>query len=321
MSQASRTGRFALTKEKPTMSKIATRYSVTDCSSADAVLTKCGLNWEPSLVQAAFRGPGGNSDADGFRAVVNPVSGEALAFTGTRYRPNSHVKAISDLEPLIRAGSITPHHVSVWNGGGKIAAQFRCPDLDVISPLLTLYIIHDGQGSDRSFFADFDFWCQNQAGMVAQVQGAGVRHSKSIIGRFDELVNERIRSLGQGLGERYAAMKAMGSSNKVVRGKELVSYFARVLDFAPTSVDDTFKAAHTGEVLSAEGKVLKVLVSDWRADDHGVPGSVWHAYSAVTRYTTHTEGRDEGARSLRALTGNQDRYARAFSEARALVSA
>ncbi len=80
-------------------------------------------------------------------------------------------------------------------------------------------------------------------------------------------------------------------------------------------------AAKEGEVLSADGKVLKALVADWRADDHGVPGSVWHAYSAVTRYTTHTEGRNEATRMQRALIGSQDRYVRAFSEAARLVSA
>jgi hypothetical protein len=55
-------------------------------------------------------------------------------------------------------------------------------------------------------------------------------------------------------------------------------------------------------------------------DDHGVPGMVWHAFSAVTSYTTHTEGRNEATRSLRALTGSQDRYMSALIEAAGMVS-
>ncbi len=122
------------------------------------------------------------------------------------------------------------------------------------------------------------------------------------------------------MGDRYGAMRAMADSPKQLRGKELVNYFASALDIAPSSVDETFSAAKTGEVLSADGKVLKALVGNWREDDHGVPGSVWHAYSAVTRYTTHTEGRNAGTRMLRSLTGSQDRYTRAFSMAARLVT-
>ncbi len=305
------------------MTKIATRYDVTDCATPEALLAKCGLNWEPAIRKVDGLG----FTAEQFRAVVNPDTGKALAFATTRFRPNSHIKVVQDLWPLVQHGSATPHNVSVWDGGGRIALQFRCPDLDVkvgpksvISPLLTLVVNHDVGGSDRGFFADFDSWCKNQAGMVARVQGDGVRHSASVVTRYEELLENRIRSLREGMGDRYATMSRMASSPKQIRGKELVSYFARALDMPPSSVEDSFTAAKEGEVLSAEGKVLKALVGDWRADDHGVPGTAWHAYSAVTRYTTHTEGRNEATRLQRAMLGSQDRYVRAFNEAAAAVA-
>lgn len=315
------------------MSKIATRFDITTCTSADDILRACALDWEPQVANASFEGivPGVGT-APRFRAIVNPLTGAALAFTGERFRPNSHVKVVHDMAPLMASGSITPHAVSVWDGGGKIAIQYRCPDLDVrvgarsiISPLLTLVVNHDSGGSDRSFFADFDFWCKNQAGMVAKIAGDGVRHSGRVKERYEDLVESRIMSLRGGMGDRYATMKLMADSPRQLRGRELVSYFARALDLPPASVDESFRvgeAAKRGdvEVLSADGKVLKALVADWRSDDHGVPGTVWHAYSAVTRYTTHTEGRSEGTRMLRALTGAQDRYVRAFTEAAQLVA-
>jgi hypothetical protein len=317
------------------MSKIATRYDITACKSASDILTKCGLDWEPEVRPARFDATSGSvlGDASKFRAVVNPRTNTALAFTGERFRPNSHMKVVSDMEVLMQHGSITPHSVSVWDGGGKIALQYRCPDLDVtigaksvISPLLTLVINHDSAGSDRSFFADFDFWCKNQAGIVAKIAGEGVRHSGGVVQRYEDLVESRILSLKGGMGDRYLTMRKMADSPIQLRGKELVSYFARAMgldDVSPESARDAWIASHDPsrvEVLGANGKVLKALVSDWRTDDHGVPGTVWHAYSAVTRYTTHTEGRNEATRALRALTGAQERYARAFSEAAAEVA-
>lgn len=312
------------------MSKVATRFDVSSCNSPESLLAKCGLDWEPAIRAASYAATTAHAagDADDFRAIVNPSTGKALAYVSPRFRPNSHIKVVNDVWGLVQHGHATPHNVSVWDGGGRIAMQFRCSDLDVkvgpksiISPLLTLVVNHDSTGADRGFFADFDYWCKNQAGMVAGIQGSGVRHSGNVMTRYEELVEQRIASIRGSLGERYATMRAMAEGTRQVRGKELVSYFARALDLAPASVDETFKAAKEGEVLSADGKVLKALVADWRADDHGVPGSVWHAYSAVTRYTTHTEGRNEATRLQRAMMGSQDRYVRAFTEAARMVAA
>ncbi len=313
------------------MTKIATRYDVTDCKTPEDLLLKCGLAWEPQVRKAGFMSGDGDGtcfpEASKYRAIVNPNTGTALAMVKARFKPNSHVKAVTDMWGLVDAGNATPHHVSVWDGGERIALQFRCPDLDVqvgpksiISPLLTLVVNHDGKNSDRGFFADFDYWCKNQAGMVAKVQGDGVRHSASVLTRYEDLLEERIKSLRTGMGDRYAAMRRMADSSIKLKGKDLLGYFGRALDIAPESVQEATGQALRGEVLSADGKVLKALVEDYRADDHGVPGSVWHAYSAVTRYTTHTEGRNAATRAERAMLGSQGRFVRAFQEAARLVS-
>lgn len=308
------------------MGKVATRFDVSDCASPEALLERCGLNWEPQVRPAMYRTEDDDfsENAGAFRAIVNPNTGAALTFASPRFKPNSHVKAVNDVWGLVSHGNAVPQNVSVWDGGGRIALQFRCPDLDVrigpksiISPLLTLVVNHAKQGADRGFFADFDYWCKNQAGMVAKIQGAGVRHSSDVIQRYETLLEDRIRSVREGMGERYATMRKMAESPKQLRGKELTEYFARSLDLPADSVS---KAFENPEVLDANGKVLKAVVADWRADDHGVPGSIWHAYSAVTRYTTHTEGRNEATRMQRALLGSQDRYARAFKEAALLAA-
>lgn len=311
------------------MSKIATRYNVTACTSPEDLLVKCGLNWEPAIEKASYgseKSFRASVGSDRFRAIVNPETGLALAFASPRFRPNSHIKTVNDVWPLVQAGKITPHNVSVWDGGVKLALQFRCTDLDVkvgprsvINPLLTLVMNHGAEAADRSFFADFDFWCRNQAGLVSRVQGEGVRHSAHILTRYEELLESRIRSLREGMGERYATMKAMADKPLQLRGKELVGYFARAMAL-PAEAAKAVCEPVEGEVLSADGKVLKAIVGDWRTDDHGVPGTVWHAYSAVTRYTTHTEGRNEATRLNRAMLGAQDRFVRAFNEAAKLVA-
>jgi hypothetical protein len=318
------------------MSKVAKRYDVSSAKTPEDFLAITGLNWEPQVRQAGFMpmldDPAAKADAGSFRAIVQPITGQAMAFVSPRFKPNSHVKALHDVWGLVGHGAIVPHGASVWDGGRRIAMQFRAPELDVmvgpksvISPLLTLVVNHDSTGADRSFFADFDFWCRNQDGIVQKIQGEGVRHSSGVLSKYEDLLESRIRSLRDGDKTRYGLMQRMANGRKDLKGVPLLNYFATALDLAPTSVQDTIdvslaaKASGTVEVLSAEGKILKAVVADWRADDHGVPNTAWHAYSAVTRYTTHTEGRNEATRLQRAMLGSQDRYTRAFTEAARLV--
>lgn len=306
------------------MTKVATRYDVTDCTTPEQLLAKCGLNWEPEVRKAGY--DTGNSNfagngSDKFRAIVNPLTGNALAYTGTRFKPNSHVKAVNDVWGLVKAGNVVPQNVSVWDGGGRIALQFRAPDLDVkvgpksiISPLLTLVVNHDATSSDRGFFADFDYWCKNQAGIVAKIQGDGVRHSSGIIANYEALLEDRIRSVRGNMGDRYQTMQRMAEvtiHDGGARPPLLRSYFRKALNLQPPTNDAELKH---------HDRILADVFAAHAADDHGVKDSVWHAYSAVTRYTTHTEGRNEATRMQRALLGSQDRYVRAFSEAAQLVS-
>lgn len=319
------------------MSKVAKRYeNLTDCRSPEELLARCGLNWEPEIQRARtlFTDPEtGNQvirEDHKHYAIVHPKSGAPLGFATDRFRANSHIKLVHDLWPLVKHGSATPDRVSVWDGGGRIALQFRCHELDVkvgpksvVSPLLTLVVNHDAEGADRGFFADFDYWCKNQAGLVAKIQGAGVKHSSGIISRYEELLEDRIRSMrgSRDMHDRYALMGKMADSGRTLRGRDLMVYFARALELDQEAFSESFWNALAAGKPDAAGKVLAAVLADYRADDHGVPGSVWHAYSAVTRYTTHTEGRSEATRSERSLLGSQKRYVKAFTEAAQLVSA
>ena len=293
------------------MAKLAKKYDVTCCGTTDEVLTVSRLNWEPELRRASYMGEQGDGHSCNHWAVVNPTrpASQALAYVGNRFRPNSHVIAAKQLEPLLRSGTITPHNVSVWDGGLSVAMQFRCAGISVevgprsiVSPLLTLSINHDGKATDRSFFADFDFWCHNQAGLVAKVGGEGIRHSDLVISKYSEQLERKIDELSQGLSLRYATMVRMSETKLAPSCTKF--YFQNVMQLP---LDDD------------RNRVLSAVTKDYDADDHGVPGTVWHAYSAITRYTTHSEGVSDSVRLERAMLGAQSRFDRAFNEAALLT--
>lgn len=309
------------------MKKISVRHDVSIAQTAEQVISLGGIGWEPETRELSYVGaPEGVRSH--MRAIVRSDTGDILGAVRDRFTVNPHTTAVLSLDPLIRSGALVPACVNVWGNGRKMAIQFRCPDLDVrigprsvVNPLFTLAITHDGKGSDLSFFADFDFWCRNQCGIVARIAGDGVRHMAGVRARYDLLVADRLTTLANGeLSSRYDTMRKMAESKECVAGKRLMSYFAEVHEIPTDKLNEQAQKALHGEVLDASGKVLRGLTEAWRADDHGVPGSIWHAYSAVTRYATHEEGRSEASRSERALFGNSERNARAFTLAAKMLT-
>lgn len=292
-------------------SKIAKRVDVSGCRTIDMVLSESGTAWEPRLVVPDVAG----AAATGFRAVVNPSNGRTLAFVQHKYRANSHTEHLLALEPLVRSGDILPHSVSSWDNGALLAYQFRVPSLEAdiapgrrVSSLLTLAFWHNGEGVDRSFLADFNWFCKNQLGLVRMADDTrGVRHVGQIVDRYAELVQQRIHSFRGAALDRYDAMRRMAA--KPLRGYDALAYFVGALGEAdvPKALAEVNDWARQFRATGAEPKGLvrqvRNIVDDYRADDAGAPLSVWHAYNGLTRYVTHTIGRNADVRARNALLG------------------
>lgn len=317
------------------MGKIATIVEVNGAKCIAEVLTASHTDWSPRVFPAAYSVPGSSEvgapiisdtfgDAEGFNAIVRPDTGNALGYVRGRYKAQDHRAQLVQLDGLIADGTLSPESVNVWDGGGMLAYQFRVPSLDmvingvgqkdVVSPLLTLAFFHNGAGSDLAFFADFRWFCKNQMGRVAQVNSGNGRavHKGDNAGRYAEMIQSRITELGGSLTERYEGMRQM----REVQLKEtpaLYGYWAKsMLTADPEAV--VKELTGVGKP-SAEAKVVQAIGAEYMKDDCGAPGSVWQAYNAVTRYLTHSQGRNEGNRIQRALLGPGKEFQSAFREA------
>lgn len=288
--------------------KIATRTDVSNCTTIDMVLSASGTDWEPKLVRPEIPG----ATTDGF-ALVNPSNGQSMGFVGKRYSPNSHTEHLRALSGLVQAGDILPVSVSSWDNGAMLAYQFRMPGLSAdiapgrtLSSLLTLAFWHGGTGADRVFLCDFNWFCKNQMGMVRKAsEGMSVRHSGFNRERYAGLLLNQARAMGEGASARYAQFARM--TGRQLKGLDVLSFFAESLG-----------AKDPGEVVAelqewAKGdqrkeptglaRNVRDVVADYRRDDAGAPLSVWHAFNGLTRYLTHTAGRNADLRSRSALMG------------------
>lgn len=287
------------------VTRIATVSDVTRCTTVDMVLDVSGTAWEPRIVTPEAAG----AAVGGFRAVINPANNRVLAFVGRKYRTNSHVEHIRALAPLVESGDLQPVSVSSWDDGAMLAYQFRANGLTAeiaghnVSSLFTLVFVHNGEGSDLSFFADFRWTCKNQMGKVRAAAKDRVKHVGPVRDRYADLVADQVRALSSVASQRYSAMRRMAA--KPLRGADVMAYWAAALGQDPSralaEVSEWAKARH----VEPKGivRTIRDITEDYRLDDAGAPLTVWHALNGLTRYVTHSQGRDSDLRSRRALLG------------------
>lgn len=307
------------------MSKLAETVDVSGCTTINDVLNRSHTAWEPATSKLS-QTASGPVDTD-FHAIIRPDTNKILGICTKRFKPNSHVVHLARLDNMVRQGDLKPERVSIWDSGSLMAFQFRAPNLDAtilpgdsVSPLLTLAFYNDGKHGDMSFFADFRWSCTNQLGRVAAAMEGKKRvaHRGDVHGNYEKYLAERIQEMGSHTAARYEVMKKMAQRELV--GEDVLFFWQNSLDFRSNPARELIgwdgKAS-----LSSEAKQLQAVLGDYREDPTAAPGTVWQAFNAVTRYLTHTAGRNAATRSRRALMGNYEPLMkRAFTEAEALAA-
>lgn len=307
--------------------KLAKTVDVSGCTTINEVLSRSNTAWEPttSKLQSTASGP---VDTD-YHAIVRPDTNEILGICSKRFKPNSHVVHLARLDNMVRNGDLKPERVSIWDRGSLMAFQFRAPSLDAailpgdtVSPLLTLAFYNDGKHGDMSFFADFRWSCTNQLGRVAEAMEGQrrVAHRGDVHANYERHLSDRILEMSGAVMGRYETMRKM--AQKLMNdGTELLVYWASSLAIPESAVPELV-SYEEGKSLSHGARHLQAVLGEYREDPTLAPGTVWQAYNAVTRYLTHTVGRNDATRQRRALMGNyQPQLQKAYEDARVLVAA
>lgn len=319
---------------------ISVGIEVSGCKSIAEVLDVSGTNWAPTAQPAAFSMPdeAGNiyDDADGFQAIVRPDTRAVLGMVRGKYKTQDHRAQLFQLDGLVSSGELVPENVNIWDRGEMLAYQFRAPKLDMlvdggglkdmVSPLLTLAFFHNGQGSDLAFFADFRWFCKNQMGKVASLNKGNERavHKGENAAKYADMIHSHIEELGGALQGRYAAMRKMRDV-RLPTGEPLYRYWAAAMGCNdPKLIAEECTGKSVTGKLSSEAKSVQAIGASYMADDCGAPGTLWHAYNAVTRHLTHGSLRETetgAARRLqRALLGPGKEFTSAFFEALKLAA-
>jgi len=305
------------------MGKLAHVVDVQNTKSIGEMLSQSQTNYSPVMVPAEVNG----AKAGGFKAIIRPDINEVIGTVASRYRMNDHRAHLMALEPAVQSGMITPASVSMWDNGAVLAYQFRVSDLDaviqgahgkdMVSPLLTLAFAYGFPLSDSAFFADFRWFCKNQLGKVAELtKGCRVQHKGDVNSRYAELLGSRVKELGGELAGRYEAMRRM--TGTTLQGRALVEYVGQVIQASQEDVERAWVAPK--EECRGNAARIHEVIECHAVDDCNAPGTVYHAYNALTRWQSHHAGRNEATRTRSMLLGaGSNTAARAWETAARMV--
>lgn len=292
------------------MGKIAKIVETPNAKTIAQMLGDSGTDWDCKIVPAKLEE---SPVTGGFNALVRGDSGVPLAFVSERFRANSHRSQLAALEPLVESGLIQPASVSMWDNGAILAYQFKVPSLDIavggrdkVMSLLTLMFSYGFKVADMAFFAGFRAFCKNQMGAFSKLAGDDrVRHRGDVSNRYADILGKRISELTGEVQTRGQLMTAMG--DKLLGPKATFDYIGESIGVPQEAVEKAYVS--TPEELEAGGgeaanarKILDVI-DCYQVDDCGAEGSVWHAYNAVTRYTSHKYGKNEATRMRSVMMG------------------
>lgn len=294
------------------MGKIAKIVETQFSNTIEGMLNASGTNWDAKLVPARLS-DSPSPATGGFNAIVRGDSGTPLAFVSERFRPNSHRQQLQALSPLVESGLIKPASVSMWDNGAILAYQFSVPSLEIavggtdkVSHLLTLMYSYGFKVADMAFVAGFRAFCKNQMGAFARLAGDDkVRHRGDVVGKYADILRKRISELTGEVQERGQLMAAMGE--RMLTAKATLDYIGQSIGVTQADVErayvSTSEELHAGGPSDAGPRRILDVIDCYKQDNCGAEGSVWHAYNAVTRYTTHKYGKNDASRMRSVMMG------------------
>lgn len=256
-----------------------------------------GLDWEVVLVPLGGTLDGEPLNDVGAWATVRKSDRKVLGTVGPTYRPLQNVDAFKFFQPALDAGEAYLETAGSLRGGRRvwILARIKQDPVEIVpGDAVRNYILlsngHDGSMAVRTGFSSIRVVCANTLA-AAHEQGASkllrVRHTENA----SETLKEIQQIMDNGRREFVASTEKMRAlARKGVNTADLKEYVRKV--FAPkvTILDQEEQENKCDRLI---GKIIPLFEKGRGNDLHGVKGTMWAAYNAVSEYLGWERGRDD----------------------------
>jgi phage/plasmid-like protein (TIGR03299 family) len=277
--------------------------------SAAEALVESGLDWrvrveEVQVANVEWRKTGEKVPGG---AVVRESDSKIMGYAGPRYTcvQNSTLFAVG--ESLVAAGSRWETAGSLY-GGRRVWALLRLEDAkdvgggDLVVPYLLLANAHDGSRSAECLLTSVRVCCRNTFRIATRAAAEG-----SFRFMHTAAVETRLVQAGDVLLAARKRWAAFSAAAEKVRAAKLGE--TERLEFVAAALGLPGTDPKTGDWTGQARRRLEVAKACLRMEREaaaatGDSGSVWEAFNAVTRYTTHEQnvrGKGTGAEGERRI--------------------
>ena len=254
-------------------------------STVQKILNKTNLNWSVRTENVVTES---GIILEGYNAIVREDTNVPLSVRSDSYYPYQNQELVELLDRVSGQTGLEIHKGGFFGDGQKVFVQLKSNDLrlgnDRIEGYLTGINSFDGSTSLAFGPSNITISCQNKFFASFRELNSKVRHTKNMVVRVDEIC----RSLESVLDEE-----------KIV--------FDNIVRLSETRFDDIIKDKVTRELFGITKEVdLKDMDSisgvtrnklsrfyvDLSGELRGKGDNLWGLFSGITKYTTHSMGKD-----------------------------
>lgn len=261
-------------------------------TSAEAIKL-AGLDWRVRKAPL-YAVPGVATDVaaipvDDHRAIVRETDHRVLGIVSKRYEPVQNVQAFDFCDPLIQSGKLRYETAGSLGGGKRIWVMGRLGTVDVVPgdavhQYLLLTFGHDGVHGVAIKPTGVRVVCQNtvNAALADGVQGISLRHTPSVHAQLATAASMFERA-EKGFAETVEQWRRMAATQIVEA--QLDAY---ILGLVPKAEDEKEGKVPSDARRANLRAALKSAFERAPGNNlHGVRGTAWAAYNAVTWHVTH----------------------------------
>jgi hypothetical protein len=249
------------------------------------ILNKSNLNWNVKTEKVVTES---GVVLDNFSALVREDTNEPLSVRSDSYYPYQNYELVELLDRVSGLTGLSIHNGGSFGGGKKVFIQLKSNNLRIGNDRVEGYLtgINSFDGSTSLAFgpSNITISCQNKFFASFRELQSKVRHTKNMVVKIDEIC----RSLESVLDEE-----------KIV--------FDNILKLSETRFDDIIKDKVTRELFGITKEVdlkdtdsisgvtrnkLSRFYVDLSGELQGKGDNMWGLFSGITKYTTHSMGKD-----------------------------
>jgi len=231
----------------------------------------------PEVIEAPVSWGDHKAHADGFKALVNPDTGQVFSIVSKDYRLIRHEEAVSRLEDVIQSsGDLGRFEVerSLYNDGARIRQTYRFIDhaveintRDLVSPELHLFNSYDVTWPFKVLLGAFRFVCGNGLVVGKTFLHFKRRHVYALEDMgLDEEVETALQRFNRQAGQwrRWAGTQLSGKAYKEIM--QAMKFGKKAMALIDDHIEAEFPDTEAGKLPAV---------------------SLWQFYNVVTWYITH----------------------------------